>query len=224
MIPALWLALALAGSAPEPADSAAPDAQAAPLGMRTTSVSRVFAHWPDYVEIDEADRARFTLRYRLSGPDGWSLWLEQADGRLERIGGWPDRYVTPPPLDHFERDANLHVDAPSGAMGVSLEFAPSTPMGTQIEAAALTEALAQANTAMRAVAGAAALFAPRMDTVVFVFEDIAPEAWAILETGERIALPAEERLVRFPARERRFRRTERLEFGVAPQDALLTPR
>jgi len=226
MIASLILAVALAGQTPAaPQPAPAPNPQpAVDDALRAVAVTRVFPHWQDFQAIAAEERDAFTLLYKFSGPTEWRLWLEEADGALTYLGDGPVARIDPPALAHFERNAQLKVNAPEGGMSVSMLMAPTTDLSTQYVVTDLTSALSQAGRAMRHVAGAAALFAPRIDTVLFVFEGPAPTAIATMGDGSQVELPVEGHLVRFPSRDRRFRQAVRLEFGHAPIDVQLTPR
>ncbi|MEO1040259.1 MAG: hypothetical protein AAFX09_12000 [Pseudomonadota bacterium] len=221
MLIALFAALVQASAGPAP--EATPDA-AALAEMRAVSVSRVFPYWEDYLEMDEAERDRFTLLYEVRGPGDAALWLETAEGGTRLLAPDENGVVAAPDLAAFDRDAQIRVDAPPGAMSVSMVMAPLLEPTLSYEADALRVAAGQANAAMRRIAGVAALFAPRMDAVLFVFDGPAPDAWAISPDGERRALPVEQNRVWFPVRERAFRGTERVEFGAEPVRLILTAR
>ena len=198
----------------------APDA-----ALRAVALDRVFPYWTDYLDLTEDQRDAFQLRYDFSGPENWALWLEETNGSLIRLGGWPDRVIAPPDRQYFDQSARLHVEtADAGGMSVNLTMVPSAPLAQTYDVATLEAGMSQAQRAMRAIAGVASLFAPRLDTITFRFEGPAPDAVALMPNGDRIDLPAEGSIVRFPARERRFRRAVSLEFGTTPVDAWITPR
>lgn len=207
-------------STPSAMDTPAPDA-----ALRAVPLERVFPYWTAYLDLDTDQRDAFELRYVFSGPEHWSLWLQHSNGSLRRLGGWPDQVIAPPARSHFDQGAILQVEtADAGGMSVNMTMVPTAPLSHSYDAAALEAAMSQAQRAMRSIAGAASIFAPRLDTITFVFEGPAPEAVAVLASGERIDLPVEGSIVRYPARQRQFRNTVRLEFGSAPEQAQITPR
>lgn len=229
MIVSSIIGLLLASSTPQGVDEASAQpshaAPAADAALRAVALDRVFPYWDDYLDLPEDQRDAFQLRYEFSGPENWALWLEEPDGSLIRIGGWPEQFLTPPERQYFDQSARLHVEtADAGGMSVNLTMIPSAPLAQTYEVAALEAGMSQAQSAMRSIAGVASIFAPRLDTVTFRFNGPAPEAVALLENGDRIDLPVEGSIVRFPARERRFRRAVSLEFGTTPAEARITPR
>ena len=201
---------------------AAPDADAL-ADMRTVEVNRIFPHWESYLDLDAADRDRFILRYAMRGPEDAALWLETPEGGVEALIPDERGHVDPPDRAAFEREALIRVDAPPGTMSVSMAMVPMLEPALSYEADALRTAAGQANAAMRKVAGVVSLFAPRMAAVRFIFDGPAPEAWAVMDNGERRALPVESDAVWFPVRERAFRRAVRVEFGAEPIALYLTP-
>ncbi len=213
MLAALLAAAALqaqpAPQTPDPADLAQ---------MRTVALDRLFTYWPEYLGLPEDERDGFVMVHRVDGPEGWRLWLEGPDGSISPLGAHPDTALDPPPLELFE-DAEVRVAAPPGSMSVTMELRPAEPLQTRYDAAALRAGAGQANRAMREVAGVAALFAPRMQAVVFTFDGPAPEAWAVNPDGTRRALPVREDTVTLPLRKRAFREVEAVEFGRAPVSA-----
>ena len=206
-------ATALQGTAapdtPDPADLAE---------MRTVALDRLFTYWPDYLDLPEDARDGFNMVHRIDGPEGWRLWLEAPNGEISALAAYPDETLTPPPLALFET-GEVRVEAPPGSMSVTMELRPAAPLGERYDAAALRAGAGQANRAMREVAGVAALFAPRMQAVVFTFDGPAPEAWAVSADGEREALPVSGETATLPLRRREFRDAEAVEFGRAPISA-----
>jgi len=222
---ALVLAVSMS-SAMDTASEAEPVEQPAiDAALRPIVIDQVFPYWTDYLGLPEAQRQAFTLRYNVTGPEHWALWLAAPEGTLSRLGGWPDTELHPPALTHFNRNAILHVEtANAGGMRVSMVMEPTAALAAQYQVSDLLAAMEQAQRAMRSITGAASLFAPRMDTITFAFEGPAPEAVAILRSGSHIELPVEGSTVRFPAHQRPFRDAVRLVFGDQPIKAEITPR
>ena len=209
VLAAAALQAAPAPETPDPADLAE---------MRTVALDRLFTFWPDYLDLPEDERDGFDMVHRIDGPDDWRLWLEAPDGEISPLAAYPDQTLTPPSLALFEA-GEVRVEAPPGSMSVTMELRPAAPLSERYDAAALRAGAGQANRAMRKVAGVAALFAPRMQAVVFTFDGPAPEAWAVTADGEREALPVSGETATLPLRRREFRDAEAVEFGRAPVSA-----
>ncbi len=190
-------------------------------GRLAGPVSMLFPHRAAYLELDAEDRSHFRLDYVVRSsngvpPEEIGLWyvLDDTEIHLEMTPG--GRVTNPPDAATLELDPDFWTDQPGRTMSMSLQFAYDGPDWQNPTRQDLVTGLSQANQAVRRAAGVASLFAPDFKTVIFVFEDAAPDAWAIDADGERHALTVQENRVLFRPRDRSNRLIERIELGGEP--------
>ncbi|WP_300528084.1 hypothetical protein [Maricaulis sp.] len=189
-------------------------------------LSMFFPRWADYLSLEDDRRSHFTLGYQIRSDRG----VAPADIRMHyEFGGETREFIFDaegyvlgrPAADVFEADPEVWINQPEGGMGLSMRFMVQMDPATRYSTDELRLAAGQANDAMRSIGGVAAMFAPQMRTVVFVFDGPAPDAWGIEADGERRALTVQENRVTYRPRERRNRRIESLQFGREPVRILL---
>lgn len=213
---------ALLSVAPTVADDTASETErvAGPL-------PRFFPHLESYLDIPDAERSHFRMAYVVSSaegipPEDIRMWYEHdgetrqfaldATGRITRLPGLPA----------LDAEPDVWINQPAGGgFSLSMQFEYSGPGDTGFSRDALAMSVEQANRAIRSAAGVAALFAPRMESVVFVFDGAAPEAWAVDRDGERAPLTVQENRAFFRPADRSNRSIERIEFGREPVRILL---
>lgn len=217
--PALLAALLALSAAPAHALEDAEEARvAAPL-------PRLFPHRDSYLELDPEARSHFTLTYMISSdrgvpPEEIRMWYEHGGDRVELEIAESGLIANPPPAEALEAAPDLWINQPEGGMSMTMQFAYGGPVSTQYTSSDLRTGLEQANRAIRHAAGVAALFAPNFKTVRFIFEDAAPEAFAVTEDGERRPLTVQENLALFRPGDRANRDVVRVEFGREPARVL----
>jgi hypothetical protein len=188
---------------------------------------RFFPHLESYLDIPEAERSHFRMAYVVSSADGIPpedirMWYEH-DGETRQFAlDATGRITRLPGLTALDAEPDVWINQPAGGgFSLSMQFEYSGPGASEFSRDALAISVEQANRAIRSAAGVAALFAPRMESVVFVFEGAAPEAWAIDRNGERSPLTVQENRAFFRPADRRSRSVERIEFGREPVRILL---
>lgn len=217
---------ALLSVAPAVADDTASDV-ASDVERVAGPLPRFFPHLESYLDIPDAERSHFRMAYVVSSADGIPpedirMWYEHdgetrqfaldATGRITRLPGLPA----------LDAEPDVWINQPAGGgFSLSMQFEYSGPGATEFSRDALAMSVEQANRAIRSAAGVAALFAPRMESVVFVFDGAAPEAWAVDQNGERSPLTVQENRAFFRPADRRSRSVERIEFGREPVRILL---
>lgn len=189
-------------------------------------LSMFFPRWADYLSIEEERRSHFTLGYQIAsdrGADPAEIRMHyELDGETHVFALDDAGFVlSRPDAATFDANPDVWINQPEGGMGLAMRFMVQMDPATSYTADELRLATGQANDAMRTVGGVAALFAPQMRTVVFVFDGPAPEAWGLDEGGDRQALTVQENRVLYRPRERRNRRIESLSFGRPPVRILL---
>lgn len=204
-----------------PASAAAQEEEriAGPLSM-------FFPRWADYLSIEEDRRSHFTLGYQISSDRGvapgdirmrYRLDEDIHDFALDGDGFVLNR----PDAAVFEVNPDVWINQPEGGMSLAMRFMVDMDPARTYSTDELRLATGQANDAMRTVGGVAAMFAPQMRSIVFIFDGPAPQAWGLEADGDRTALTVQENRVIYRPRDRRNRRIESLSFGREPVRILL---
>jgi len=205
-------------------DTAAGDAEriAGPL-------PRFFPRLDSYLELPEDRRSHFRLAYVIGSdggapPEDIRMWYEH-DGETRPFGiDETGRIAHLPGIEALAAEPDVWINQPNDGearFSLTMQFEYGRPLAERYAREDLERGIEQANQAIRQAAGVAALFAPSMKTVVFIFDGAAPEAWAIDDAGERTPLTVQENRAFFRPGDRSNRSVEQLEFGRAPQRVLL---
>ena len=188
---------------------------------------RFFPHLESYLDIPDAERSHFRMAYVVSSSEGIPpeeirMWYDHG-GETRQFGLDPMGRITRlPDPSALAAEPDVWINQPAGGgFSLSMQFEYSGPGATEFSRDALAMSVEQANRAIRSAAGVAALFAPRMESIVFVFDGAAPEAWAVDQDGERSPLTVQENRAFFRPADRRSRSVERIEFGREPVRILL---
>lgn len=189
---------------------------------------RFFPHLDSYLELPEDRRSHFRLAYVIGSNSGIPLdevrmWYEH-DGETRPFGiDASGRITNLPDTEALAAEPDVWINQPDddGArFSLTMRFEYGGPLADRYEREDLARGIEQANRAIRQAAGVAALFAPSMKTLVFVFEGSAPEAWAVDAEGRRTPLTVQENRAFFRPGDRSSRSVEHLEFGHAPRRVL----
>jgi hypothetical protein len=189
---------------------------------------RFFPHLDNYLELDDDQRSHFRLAYVVGSergvpPGDIRMWYDyEGETRPFDIDG-SGRITRLPGLAALEAAPDVWINQPaSDGLGftLTLQFEYGQPVATRYQRGDLARGIEQTNRAIRRAAGVASLFAPRMETVVFVFDDATPEAWAVDADGERTPLTVQENHAFFRPGDRANRSVDHLEFGREPRRVL----
>lgn len=190
---------------------------------------RFFPRLDSYLELPEDRRSHFRLAYVIGAdgsvaPEDIRMWYAH-DGETRSFGiDAMGRITHLPGAEALAAEPDVWINQPADGdtrFSLTMQFEYGRPLADHYAREDLARGVEQANRAIRQAAGVAALFAPNMKTVVFVFDGAAPEAWAVDADGERTPLTVQENRAFFRPGDRSSRSVEHLEFGRPPQRVLL---
>jgi len=211
-----------------PASAGAADDEAGDAERIAGPLPRFFPHLDNYLELPADRRSHFRLAYVIGSDDGIPpeeirMWYEH-DGETRPFGiDATGRITRLPGIEALAAEPDVWINQPDdddARFSLTMQFEYGRPLADRYAREELARGIEQANRAIRQAAGVAALFAPNMKTVVFIFDGTAPEAWAVDAEGERTPLTVQENRAFFRPGDRSSRSVDHLEFGHAPRRVL----
>ena len=202
----------LGGAATHSPAFAAPKAEA----EKTYRLADVMPHYDKFLELKPEERDSFRLLYRLKSKNGGPLpkvTLQSASGPIP-LPLTPDNALAVPEALYRENPV-LVVEGPRGQMSLSLTMEPVLPPVLDLPVELIKESMTETNKAISKYAGAAALFAPKMQGITLKLPANAAAPSVRNKDGSLVALKADKEGL-FEFRPSKFRKAEAVVLSASP--------
>lgn len=155
-------------------------------------LEKAFPFLDRYLKLGAGEHSHFTVVYYMSRDGkpaaGLKGWIIDGANRIPVSFGADGHALQWPTLAQMQGSATFQVDAPADAqLKPHVEMHALLPNAAQVDAVALQASINQANAAVKTMAGAMAMMAPKITAAQFPG---APSGQAILATGKAMPLAA----------------------------------